>query len=301
MHIQKYITLVTSNMSIINYDEFIKVNNGKKLFKLFPKNLKCYDIQYCENATFIVDNFDDTVCNNGIHVTTQDYIFHWLKYRGETYYFCEIIPNVNAKFVIFDDKIKTNICDIGKLFDSYEFIKYLHQEIRLTKEDFQSYDNCICIWACDGGHLNVVKYLHEEIGLTKEDFKSCFDSICKPICTLGYLDIIKYFYEEIGLSKEDFQSNNNHACKWACKNGHIDVVKYFHKEMRMSKEDFQSNNAYKWAHQYGYIDVVEYLHKEIGMSKKIFQTVDNYVYKNTLKKNIIVVVKYLLKKINIFS
>ena len=49
-------------------------------------------------------------------------------------------------------------------------IKYLHQVIKLTKQDFQSDNNFACKRACESGHLNVVKYLHQEIGLTTQDF-----------------------------------------------------------------------------------------------------------------------------------
>jgi len=247
-------------MTILNYDEFIKLNNGKRLFKLFPKYLKCYDIQYCENKTFTIDNFDDIECRNGMHVTSQDHILYWLNYRSDSYYFCEIIPNKTAKFVIFDNKIKTNICDIGNLFEIQYIIQYLHKEIGLTKEDFQL--NNVCRWACLNCYIDVVKYLHQEIKLTKQDFQSDNNEACILACANGCIDIVKYLHQVIKLTKKDFQSNNNYACHWACQDDHLDVVKYLHEEIGLTKQDFQLSS--KYAHKLNCenrcLDVGKYLY-----------------------------------------
>jgi len=99
-------------MSILSYDEFMKINGNNKLLKLFPKSLQCYDLHYEENKSYHVDNFDDTECSNGIHMTQSKYLMYWLSNRTNSYFICEILPDKNARFVISNYKIKTNICNI---------------------------------------------------------------------------------------------------------------------------------------------------------------------------------------------
>jgi len=188
---------INIKMTILNYDEFMKIIDGKRLFKLFPKDLKCYDIQYCENKTFISNCFDDSECINGIHFASQDDILYWLSFRHDTYYFCEIIPNKEAKYVVFDSKIKTNICDVGKLFNIHDLIKYLHEEVGLTKKDLQPKHKDSCAWSCINS-IDTVKYLHHKIGFTKEDFQPYHNWACLN----GNLDIVIYLHKEVELTKE---------------------------------------------------------------------------------------------------
>jgi len=214
-------------MSILNYDEFIKINNDQRLFILLPKDLKCYNIQYRDNI-FTINNFNDT---EYINVTTKYYILQWLKDAVESYYFCEIIPNKNAEFGIFGNKIKTNICDVVTFCKIQNIIQYLHQEIGLTKEHFKLNDNFVCRWACKNGYIEAIKYLHQEIGLTKQDFQSRNNLICIFACENNHVDVVKYLHQEIGLTKQDFQSRNNYAYQKACEYGYFDVVKYLEQEI----------------------------------------------------------------------
>jgi len=253
-------------MTILNYNEFMKIINGKKLFKFFPKNFKCHDIQYSENKTFFANKFDVEECKNGIHFTSQDYIFYWLYNLGDRHYVCEIIPDKEANFIIYNDQIKTNMCNIAKLFETRDLIKYLHKEIKLTKKDFQSNKNLACQWACIYGHLDVVKYLHKEIGLTNEDYNRA----CQLACLYGNIDVIKYLHQELKLSKQWFQVCINYACYY----GHLDVVKYLHRNIGLTKEDFQKDDNYacRMAYKNGHNHIVKYLQKEIGFLKEDFQS-----------------------------
>jgi len=182
-----------------------------------------------------------------------------------------------------------------------DVVKYLHQEIGITKQYFQSDNNYSCQLACSNGHIDVVKYLHQEIGLTKKDFQSCDNFACQYACKNGYLDVVKYLYQEIGLTKKDFQSSNNYACRWACYYGHFDVVKYLNKEIKLTKEDFQSNNNYAclWTCGNGHIDVVKYLHQEIGLAKQDFQSNNNYVFKCACSNGHLNVIEYLHREIKL--
>ena len=180
-------------------------------------------------------------------------------------------------------------------------VKYLHREIGLKKEDFQSDYNYACIFACKNGHINIVKYLHRKIKLTKEDFQSNRNYAYRYACDNGHFDVVKYLHQEIGLTKQDFQSNHNLACQWACDNGHLNIVKYLHREIGLTKKDFQSegNFACRYACDNGHIDVVKYLHEEIGLTKKDFQSYYNYAYQWACKNKHNEVVEYLRQKIGI--
>jgi len=182
-----------------------------------------------------------------------------------------------------------------------DVVKYLHQEIRLSKDDFQSDNNEACRWACKHGHINVVKYLHQEIGLTKQDFQSDYNYACRWACLNGHIDVVKYLHQEIKLTKQDFRSNDNYACQLACQNGHINVVKYLHQEIELSKDDFQSDDNYacKLACENGEIDVVKYLHQEIRLTKQDFQSDDNYACEWACRNGHLGVVKYLHQDIGI--
>jgi len=181
-----------------------------------------------------------------------------------------------------------------------DVVKYLHQEIGLTKQDFQSNDNYACQLSCENGYIDVVKYLHQEIGLSKQDFQSGNNYACRLACQNDHLNVVKYLHQEIGLTKQDFQSDYNYVCKYAC-DGHIDIVEYLHREIKFTKQDFQANDneACHWACENGHVDVVKYLHQEIKLTKKDFQSNNNYACRMACSFGYLDVVKYLHQEIGL--
>jgi len=216
-------------------------------------------------------------------------------------YMLKILRNHIVSLINHDNLINYMIraCRYGPVI----VIKYLHQVIKLTKQDFQSDNNFACKRACESGHVNVVKYLHQEIGLTTQDFRLNNDDACREACYLCHLDVIKYLHQEIKFSKNEFQAHKNYACLWACQIGNINVIKYLHQEIGLTKQDFQlyDNCACKLACEYGNLNVVKYLHQEIGLSKEDFQSYNNFAYEHALKNHHDNIVEYLLREINIFS
>ena len=286
---------------MISYENFMIVNENKRLYKLFPKDLICYDIKYNEYETFMANKFNEKECEDGIHFTDDINLLFWLCKRSNMYYICEITPNEHSLYVVYKNKIKTNICNIGKLhkiddFFNTEFIlsldyincindliyvackngyfnviKSLHKDIGLSKDKFMVSNNRSIKAACKFGHLNIIKYLHKIVGFTKEDFKSASDEMCFSSCEFGYIDIVKYLHIEIGFTKSEFQALKNRICVVSCyKNGNVEIIRYLHEEIGFTKEEFQSkDSAYIYACINGNFDIVKYLCSYIGIKEHV--------------------------------
>jgi len=163
---------------------------------------------------------------------------------------CCNVENINNLIVEMIKYRNINMLKlIGNYFNNKNTIKYVKM-------------------ACRYGHINIVKYLHQEIEWSKENFQSD-EYLCLIACENGHLDVVKYLHLKIRLPKKNFQSRNNYACRWACEKGHLNVVKYLHQKIKLTKQDFQSddNFACQCARKNGHLDVVRYLREEI----KIFQ------------------------------
>jgi len=208
---------------------------------------------------------------------------------------------VNNHEILIGDLTKDykRLDKLGKYMNNVNFVKYLHQEIGVTKQDFQSNDNYACLCACSNGQIDVVKYLHQNIGLTKQDFQSDDNYACRWACENGHIDVVKYLHKAIKLTIQDFRSYDNYACRWACGNNHVDVVKYLHQEIGLTKQDFQSNKneACRYACEGGNIDIVKYLHQEIKLTRQDFQSNNNHAYKQAVKNAHVKVIKYFNEEI----
>jgi len=249
------------DMTCVSIDE-----SGVTFSKLLPK----FD-DFLNNLREYINNelCSQTVCFSNL-TNTYDNKFIMIEFQIKTvekYGFCIDVKNYR---VIVDKTNKLN-ADHNYEMVNIEIIRYLHREMRLTKEDFKSANYYVCIVACQNGHIDVVKYLHREIGLTKRHFKSKKNSACRYACNHGHLNVVEYLHREIGLTKQDFQEFNNLVCVWTCENGHVNIVEYLHKEIGLTKQDFQSKNnlACIQACQHGHVNVVKYLHEEIGIDNDI--------------------------------
>jgi len=294
---------------ILDYDQFIEHIGNEKLYKLFPKLLKCHDIQYRENAEFKIDNFDHKECTNGIHFTTQRFLCTWILSRDD-YYICEIIPDKSSKYVILNDKIKTNFIKISsfdilsefiinhiELFSNdilllfkwscsngcLDIIKYLYENIKscelianLNKTNDNLFVRQVFSSVIIYNHIDILQYLCEIIKIDKNIFKMDFCHLCNNACRYGYINIVKYLHKNLEFTKEYFQSNNNMACQLACIYGHINIVKYFHQEIGFTdKNDFQSDDKtplWQMTLHYGQLDIVKYLQEAFQLTKIDFET-----------------------------
>jgi len=272
------------NKSIINkYKKILNQKDINTIIKCTKHNINIVPVMYQLNNNNINLLIDESfkcinICmikhiNNYVKIgydllIEQVNIFCWDGYFNVVKYLHKEIGLTQQNFQSNDNYTLLLAYENGRL----NVVKYLHKKINLTKGDFQSDDNYSLHWACRNGHLDVVKYSHKEIGLSKENFQSRNNYACRMACSYGYVDVVKYLHQEIRLTRQDFQSDDNYACRWACCNGHITVVKYLHQEIGMTKEDFQSryNYAYRWACNNGHVDVVEYL-KKLTWHKKIYK------------------------------
>jgi len=267
---------------VSNYSKFLDQRNIQIIIKCIEQHIHIVPILYQLNH----DDIKLLIKKSFEHVN-----IHMLK----------ILHNYVVDLISHDNLIKYIISACGD--GHINVVKYLHREIGLKKEDFQSYDNKACQMACVYGHVDVVKYLHQEIGLTIQDFQSIGNYACSMACHDGHLDVVKYLHQKVGLTKEDFLTNNHFACHIACENGYINVVKYLHQEVGLTKQDFKSHDNYACiiACVNGHIGIVKYLHQEVGLTKQDFQSDNNYAYKYALKNKHNDVVEYLLTVICIFS
>ena len=157
-------------------------------------------------------------------------------------------------------------CQLMAVYNRLECVKYLHKIHKFTSRHFESINNFMCEIICSRGFYDMVKYMHQEIGLTSNNFQSTGHNYsCELACQNGHIKIVKYLYENIGLSMDDFRSQNNNALKSSCLRGHIEIVKYLHKNIGLTKEDFQSNNneAYQYAQENNRIEIIEYINQYV--------------------------------------
>jgi len=194
-------------MPILSYEEFMVVNNGKKLFKLFPKDLKCHDIQYEENKTFYANNFTEVTCRDGIYFTQLDYLFEWLCFRTNSYYICEIIPRKDAQYILENNKIKTNICDVGKLYQN--IIGFLCEEVELTEEDLMADKKHFITWVSRS--CCIIAYLYEIklIKLINKDHEPLEDIVFKLGRVIQNDETIKYLDNKFAVNDTE-----SHKCEY---------------------------------------------------------------------------------------
>ena len=315
---------------ILDYNQFIQHVGNKKLYKLFPKNLKCHNVQYKENETFTVTNFDDEKYDNGKCIILFDYVISHT-YSNNYYYICEIIPHVNAKYIVYDQVIKTNIINVTTIINLSDFTinnidkiykfdipHILSQAVENNHVDVIKavYENNVknndllkilfgckldtmCKIAFEHGYIDVVKFLHEKFRLSKQFFQT--NHIYTSAFLQGHINIIEFLHKNIGFTKEDFIANNNYCCQLCCHNGYIDIIKYLHKEVGFTKKDFIANNNYccQFGCYSGYVDIIKYLHKEVGFTKKDFELNNNDLYVTAYRFKHLHIVKYLLEEVKI--
>jgi len=99
--------------------------------------------------------------------------------------------------------INLTIHKYSKTVNNINFIKYFHKHINIDNNQYRINDNIICRTVCENNNLLVVKYLHQEIGLTKQNFMVGLQSACK----YNHINIVEYLHKKIGFNKQDFESN----------------------------------------------------------------------------------------------
>ena len=116
-------------------------------------------------------------------------------------------------------------------------------------------------FACENGNLDIVKYLHEKLHLTLDDFRSRDNGAIRSACYRGNYDIVKYLREKVELTRDDFRADDNYALMMACQNGHYNIVKYLRERVQLTADDFRSdfNYALMQAIINRHTDVVDYI------------------------------------------
>jgi len=313
---------------ILNYDQFMHMIDNEKIYKLFPKNLKSHDIQYEENKTFTVSNFDNKECQNGIHITLFPYIFEWTC-NCNYYYICEIIPDKNAKYVLYGNKIKTdiiNVTNVSKISDfiisniydneirrfdvsrllllwsgvnnHVDVIEVIHKKYIKSKDSssiFYGYGlNTVCEQVSICGHVDVIKYLHEKLKVTREHLTQTLT--LSNACSSGHLNIVEYLHKSVGFVKKDFEINSSSICEKVCYYGHVHIIEYLHKEVGLTKQHFRQKNNYDYGH---HVNVIKYLHNELKFTKEDLMSDNHYLCMNVCSNGHIDSVKYLHKDVGL--
>jgi len=276
----KYIN--KENKSIISkYNKVLNQKDIDVLIKCIKHHIKIIPILY---------KIDDIFIGKLIYMSWYYDNFYMIKKIN-----CYV--KLYARDVMFCVKLA---CYNGKI----NVIRFLHKEIKLTKEDYKLSDTCIdiCSNACERGYINIIKFLHAKIGFVKCDFQAKHNLACRRTCICGHTNIIKYLHQKIMFTKEDFQIYDNIILREACEYGHIDIIRYLHKVVELTLLDFRNanyNQAIRSACTNDYLNVVKYLHQEVKLTREDFEFGCNCAYRNALENNNHAIVSYLLDDVKI--
>jgi len=222
--------------------------------------------------------------NKSLFSTVLSNIFKYMEKEPEKYKY--LLGYIQKKLSL-DKKyfIKQGLQITACVNGCLEAVKFLHEQMKLSKTEFTIKDNLPLMQACKEGHINVVKYLHKYVKLNINDFKTEDGFCARHACANGHLDVVKYLHEEVNLPISNFRSDDNYGGIWACRNGDIHMVKYLHEVIGLTKDDFKlyEYDAVIDSCKNGHLVIIEYLY-EIGFTKDDFQVYDNCAYIKACEK-----------------
>jgi len=146
-------------------------------------------------------------------------------------------------------------------FSCISFLKYLHESVGFTEEEFKedyndysSYESLVI----DFYDVNVIKYLHTQLNFDYDYFNKNMYLLAHAFKSV---DALHYLNETIGLKTYHFKFDECYMLRYACIHGYLDSVIYLVDNCGIDDENFQyiSSNTFEYICNYGCLGIIKYL------------------------------------------
>lgn len=174
-----------------------------------------------------------------------------------------------------------------------EALRYLVDEVGLTKKQARKDGNHALYIASEYGHVDVLKYLLEGLGLTVSRYN--YNQVFLTASIKGHVDVMKYLFEKVGRTKKDARSTNISALRFASRTGNVAVLKFLVEEAGLTAEDARHNNneSFRLASEYGSLNFLKYMVEKLGFNAEDVLSNDRQAIKVASEKGNDEVVLYL--------
>ena len=120
------------------------------------------------------------------------------------------------------------LSSVSKLFkhnvqeEPHFFPKHIRESVQTCQP------NCVFLYACTEGHLDVVKWLCRVFGLTAAYVRGLDNWALRKACEHGHLEVARWLHTTFNLVQEDARACHSQALCLACSNGHLELAQWLH-------------------------------------------------------------------------